>query len=103
VGKATRQLDFAILAGPTGTGWEPNLVKKIKRMLDSCTNLKTMGHHIMGYVGAQEQQTPFRRTGTTTNTTLGSQHPDSDSLCGWHSAATTRHIALVVQTNQDNT
>jgi len=54
VGKATQQLDFAILAGPTGTGLEPNLVEKIKPMLDSCTNSKTMGH-IMGYVGALEQ------------------------------------------------
>jgi len=102
VGEDTWWLAFTILVGTTGTGMEPNLVKKIKPMLDSGTNSKTMGH-IMGYVGAQEQWTPLRRTGTTTNSAFSSQHSDSGSLCGQSSATTTRCTAPAAQTNWVNT
>jgi len=72
VGKDTRRLAIAILAGSAGTSLESNPIEKIKSMMDRSTNPKTMGH-IMGYVGTPEQRASFRQTGTTTNHTLCSQ------------------------------
>ncbi len=98
MGEATRQLDFAILAHPTRTGLETNLVEKIEPLMDSSIDSKTMGH-ILGYVGALEQRTPFQRTGTTTNHTFHSQRPDSSSFHRQSPAATMRCIASAVQPN----
>jgi len=102
LGKDTRQLAFTILVGSTGTGLESNSVKKIKSMMDSSINPKTMGH-IMGYVGTSEQRAPLRWTGTTTNLTFCSQRSDSHSLHWRSSAATKRRFSSAAQPNQDNT
>jgi len=102
VGKDTRWLAIAILAGSAGTSLESNPIEKIKSTMECNTNPKTMGH-IMGYVGTLEQRASFRQTGTTTNHTLCSQQSDSQSIRRQSPTATKRCLAPASQPNCNNT